>query len=61
MLTEMAIKQAKPKDKTYRLADQRDLYLEVTPTGSKYWRYKYRIKSNGQRKKPGVIAICFGK
>ncbi|MDR5612310.1 MAG: integrase arm-type DNA-binding domain-containing protein [Arsenophonus sp.] len=36
------IETAKPKEKTYKLADGGGLYLEVTPRGSKYWRMKYR-------------------
>lgn len=32
----------KPKEKTYRLPDGHGLYLEIRPTGSKYWRFKYR-------------------
>ena len=49
MLTEVAVKQAKAKEKPYRLSDQGGLYLEVSPIGSKYWRYKYRISTDGQR------------
>lgn len=47
-LTDSAIKTAKPKDKLYRLADSNGLCLEVTPTGSKLWRYRYRF--NGKAK-----------
>jgi len=31
MLTEVAIRQAKAKEKPYRLSDQGGLYLEVSP------------------------------
>jgi hypothetical protein len=41
-LTELAIKQAKPKEKPYKLPDGNGSYLEVMPSGSKYWRFKYR-------------------
>ena len=34
---------AKPKIKPYRLSDGQSLYLEVRPSGSKYWRFKYRF------------------
>ena len=44
MLTQLVIKNAKGKDRTYRLHDRGGLYLEVSPTGGKYWRYKYRIQ-----------------
>ena len=48
-LTDSAIKTAKPKDKPYKLSDAHGLYLEVTPTGSKLWRLKYRV--GGKEKK----------
>ncbi len=41
-LTDTAAKQAKPKDKTYKLSDERGMFLQVTPKGQKYWRLKYR-------------------
>ena len=40
-LTEKQIKNAKPKDKPYKLPDGESLYLWVQPTGSKLWRMKY--------------------
>ncbi|WP_226053201.1 integrase arm-type DNA-binding domain-containing protein [Dickeya chrysanthemi] len=36
------VETAKPKEKTYKMADGGGLYLEITPRGSKYWRMKYR-------------------
>lgn len=33
---------AKSKEKTYKMADDGGLYLEVTTKGSKNWRMKYR-------------------
>ena len=36
------VETAKPKDKTYKMADGGGLYLEVSARGSKYWRMKYR-------------------
>ena len=50
MLTEVAVKQAKPREKKYRLYDQGGLYLEITPTGRKYWRYKFRVRMGDARK-----------
>lgn len=38
---------AKPREKAYQLADGAGLYLEVVPSGSRYWRMKYRF--NGKR------------
>ncbi len=40
-LTDTQVKNAKPKDKPYKLADGGGLYLEVMPTGSKLWRMKF--------------------
>lgn len=36
------VETAKPKEKTYKMADGGGLYLEVSSKGSKYWRMKYR-------------------
>lgn len=41
-LTDTQVKTAKPRDKTYTLADGGGMYLEVAPTGSKIWRMAYR-------------------
>ena len=47
-LTDAKVKNAKPKDKAYKLADSEGLFLLITPKGSKYWRFKYRF--NGKEK-----------
>ncbi len=41
-LSDVAIRKAKPTGKVQRLFDGFGLYLEITPTGSKLWRQKYR-------------------
>jgi hypothetical protein len=40
-LTDLAIKAANPKAQAYRLGDGKGLYLDVRPSGGKYWRYRY--------------------
>jgi hypothetical protein len=40
-LTEVQIKQALPREKRYMIRDDRGLYLEVMPGGSKFWRLRY--------------------
>lgn len=45
------IRYAKPKDKAYRMYDGSLLYLEVRPTGKKYWRVSYRDANGGDRTK----------
>jgi integrase len=42
-LTNTQIKNAKPKDKQYKLSDQGGLSLMIRPTGSKAWKYDYRL------------------
>ena len=43
LLTQFAIKNAKPREKPYKLADGNGLYLLVSPNGSKLWRLRYRF------------------
>jgi Arm DNA-binding domain len=43
MISEAWVRGAKPAQKTYRLTDARGLYLQVTPTGGRYWRFNYRF------------------
>ncbi|HNP51524.1 MAG TPA: Arm DNA-binding domain-containing protein, partial [Nitrosomonas nitrosa] len=38
----MAISKAKPKDKPYKLPDEKGLFVLVHPNGGKYWRLKCR-------------------
>ncbi|MDM8358822.1 tyrosine-type recombinase/integrase [Pandoraea communis] len=41
-LTDIAIKNARPSDKAYKLFDGGGLFLLITPANQKYWRLKYR-------------------
>jgi Phage integrase central domain/Arm DNA-binding domain len=41
-LTATAVKQAKAKNKPYKLSGGKGLYLLINPNGAKYWRLKYR-------------------
>lgn len=40
-LTNTECKNAKPKEKSYKLFDGGGLYLEIAPSGKKHWRLKY--------------------
>jgi len=42
-LTVLAVRNAKPREKTYRLSAGKGLYLQVMPNGARYWRLKYRF------------------
>lgn len=48
-LTDAKVKNAKPSEKTQRLFDGRGLYLEVSPSGGKWWRFKYRFDGKEKR------------
>jgi integrase len=56
MLTETAIRAAKPREKSYKLFDGLGLYLEIAPTGSKLWRLKYRHDGRENRLALGAHA-----
>ncbi|MCD9029397.1 integrase arm-type DNA-binding domain-containing protein [Luteimonas sp. BDR2-5] len=48
-LSDIAIRKAKPTGKVQRMFDGGGLYLEVSPAGGKWWRYKYRILGKEKR------------
>jgi integrase len=48
-LNNTIVKNAKATGKTQKLSDGRGMFLEISPTGNKWWRYKYRI--DGKEKK----------
>lgn len=48
---------AKPREKAYQLADGAGLYPEVVPSGSRYWRMKYRFNGKEKRLAFGVYPV----
>ena len=42
-LSDIQVKNAKPGSKNYKLSDGKGLYVLVTSTGSKLWRFNYRF------------------
>jgi len=42
-LTDLAIRRSKPRERAYKLYDEKGLYLLVSTTGAKLWRLKYRV------------------
>jgi integrase len=44
LLTEAAIRAAKPREKAYKLKDDRGLYLLVQPTGARQWRLRFYVE-----------------
>ena len=53
-LTELTIKQAKPKTKQYKLFDGGGMFLLVHPNGSKYWRMKFSFERKSKLASFGV-------
>ncbi|MFW5734636.1 MAG: tyrosine-type recombinase/integrase, partial [Oceanidesulfovibrio sp.] len=51
-LTDAKARNAKPKNKVYRLTDAHGLCLEVKPSGKKHWRFRYRFEG-----RPNMLAI----
>ncbi len=43
-LSDTAIRTAKPLDKAFKMYDEGGLFLQVTPSGGKWWRFKYRFE-----------------
>lgn len=53
-LTDLQIRQAKPREKRYKLTDGGGLHLLVTPEGGRYWRYNY---SHGGKERTLAIGV----
>ncbi|MDX5985129.1 tyrosine-type recombinase/integrase [Sphingomonas echinoides] len=53
MLTDARVRNAKPRNNSYKLSDGHGFNLLVKPNGSKYWRWSYRY--DGKQK-----AMAFG-
>ena len=58
-LTALKIGTIKPDaNKIQRLFDGRGLYLEIAPSGGKWWRLKYRIGGKEKRLSLGVYTAA---
>jgi integrase len=53
-LTDVAIRKAKPGKKPIKLSDERGLYVEIAPSGGKWWRLKFRFEGKEKRLSLGV-------
>ena len=54
MLSKLLIDKTKPQAKSVRLSDGRGMYLEISPAGGKWWRFKYRFAGKERRISLGV-------
>jgi hypothetical protein len=53
-LKDLEIRALKSRERIYKKADERGLYIEVHPTGSKLWRFKFTFLGKDKR-------IAFGR
>ena len=56
-LTDTAVRAAKPQVKARKLFDGGGLYLEISPAGGKWWRWKYRFGGKEKRISLGVLGV----
>lgn len=59
-LSVTSIRNAKPKGKPYKLADERGLFLLVQPSGGMLWRFKYRIDGRDEAGAPKRVEKKLG-
>lgn len=43
-LTDITIRNSKPKAKSYKISDMQGLFLLISPSGSKLWKMKFHVK-----------------
>jgi hypothetical protein len=48
-LTELEIKNLKPRDKRYIVGDGRGLALEIMSSGAASWRYRYQFRGKTEK------------
>ena len=53
-LTDTAIRNKKPTNKTVKMFDGSGLYLEISPKGGKWWRQIYRFQGKEKKLAYGV-------
>ena len=56
-LTAVKVKHAKSRTRTYKLSDGYGLFLEIRPSGSKYWRLAYRFQNRQKTLALGVYPV----
>jgi integrase len=49
-LSDSAIRALKPRAKAYKVADEKGLYLQVTPAGGRLWKLKFRTATGAEKK-----------
>lgn len=57
-LSDVQIRNLKPKAKPYKVGDFDGLYMTVTPTGSRLWHMKYRVAGREKRMSFGAYRLA---
>jgi integrase len=57
MLTDTKLRALRPRTSLYRIADANGLCIEVTPAGSKLWRYRFRFNGKASMATLGEYPI----
>jgi Arm DNA-binding domain len=57
-LTDVTVRQVRPKEKEYRLSDERGLLVVVRPNGAEWWRLRYRFQGRHQMISLGIYPRC---
>ena len=57
-LTDVKIKNAKLRDKPFKLNDGNGLYLLLNPNGSKLWRFRYTIAGREKCVASESLPVC---
>jgi hypothetical protein len=55
MLTDAKVRTAKPRPKPYKIADGNRLFLFVTPSGGKLWRWNYEYDDKNKTMAFGAV------
>ena len=53
-LSDVQVRNLKPREKAYVVRDDDGLYLEVVPGGGKYWRLRYWVEGKERKKSLGI-------
>ena len=53
-LSDISIRNAKPTSKAFKLYDEQGLFMQVTPSGGKWWRFKFRFDNKEKLLSLGV-------
>ncbi len=54
MLSDTKIRQARPRDRQYKIYDAKGLFIIITPRGGKWWRLNYRFNDKQRTISLGV-------